>query len=703
MKNLGNNPPYFYRFAAFFFPCSIILLLLAGICLDQAHAQDSHLSQTDLFDLPLSELLGVEISSATKRPNQIRNIPASITIVSREEIETFGYVTLTDLLKNIPGLYLFDSTADIKVGSRGIEGGGIQFLVNGIPQHPSRQKVLTLPEISQLNIPVESIDQLEFIRGPMSVMYGNNALLGIINIVTNSTENMDGETGGRISTSYGNNGRQRLFGRFQHSFDDGFLVFNGGRYATDGLDSNYSDMMTLEQQTTLDPAMNTSLEGHAEHEHNSLELSAAYKGFQADIRYSYMDYGLFTLTPGYLDGSNTKLTTWNSALTFNHSFSDRLSFKATGIYSDETYDGYDVIFATRLPNGTHLPIDGTFDQSSRRKDLELNLLYDPFVGLETMFGYRYRNINDVGQQLRLFPITWSDLKLKSFVQHDFFGQVSYDATSDLRLIGGVRLVRLPDQYKTTGYLFGITNAGPYYVVAETEDRNQFDGQIAALYSLGEHHLLKATYGTAAQDVFDETVYQPETVITTELNYTYTNDTNMLSTSLFHNEIENLNRIFIQDGLFIEDNNGEWRNYGIELIGEHRFTPHLTLGASFVWNESEDKTRNDRPEHSPEYLFKTKVSYRHGSLTYAFNVFYVNGMNVDWEFLNNKSGENVDSYWDLGANIRYQHPTNGFFANLNGSNLLDTEIRYPGNSDTLDLTRNLIGPGLTITATLGWDF
>jgi outer membrane receptor for ferrienterochelin and colicin len=139
----------------------------------------------DLIDLPFQDALAVRIESAGKREEQIRDIPASVTLKTRDEIARYGWVSFEELLRSVPGFYVFSNTEDRFIGTRGAAFGGVQVLVNGIPQHPSLQKTLTGTEIAQLDIPVESIDGVEMIRGPMSVVYGNNAFQGVINVVSN--------------------------------------------------------------------------------------------------------------------------------------------------------------------------------------------------------------------------------------------------------------------------------------------------------------------------------------------------------------------------------------------------------------------------------------------------------------------------------------------------------------------------------------
>jgi outer membrane receptor for ferrienterochelin and colicin len=84
-----------------------------------------------LLDLPFEDLLQVEIRSAGKRAEQLRDIPASVSIVTREDIARYGWQTPAAVLRNVPGLFVLDNTEERFIGTRGAVGGGAQFLVNG--------------------------------------------------------------------------------------------------------------------------------------------------------------------------------------------------------------------------------------------------------------------------------------------------------------------------------------------------------------------------------------------------------------------------------------------------------------------------------------------------------------------------------------------------------------------------------------------
>lgn len=644
----------------------------------------------------------MEIRSAGKRDEQIRDIPASVTIVTREEIARYGYVTFEDLLRNVPGFYLLDNIEDRFIGTRGVVGGGVQILVNGIPQHPSLQKTLTATEIARLDIPVESIDRVEVIRGPMSVIYGNNAFQGVINVVTNEID----RSAGRASVSLGSADSGRLYGRAGVVLDDGFVVLNAGGYQTRGLDSAYADMMSPEQLAPLSPAMHNDMDGDMEQQVASLDLSAAWGGWQGNFRYNRRDYGIYAFTPAFADGNRIRLETLHASIGYAHRFSEDLGLKINGIYSTENYDAYQFDFV--VPD-----IGGYQHQDSRRGELELNLHWRPSARLDAVFGYRLLHIDRVENRAYVPSLVDAWIHLDPITTHDLFAQASWRVAGPLRLIGGVRFGFLPDEIHSDARRGVGTSARRE--AASIEDDRPINGQLALLWTPMPDQVWKLAWGTASQDSDQFNLPEAEEIETLEANYTLTRSRWTLSAGVFQNRLSQLTRtiqrIDPETGLYVsvDDNSGRWRTWGLELIAEGRPLPELDLSASLTWQDIDDRRSGIDPGYSPALLGKLKASWSRGPMTYAAYAHYVAAMKADWDFVVGNEegvveriGEKVPGYWNLGLNLRWDPKGAGPYANLNVSNLLDAEIRYPANELT-DFARGLIGPGRVITATVGWEF
>ncbi len=552
----------------------------------------------DLLNLPFEDLLQVEIRSAGKREEQIRDIPASVTILTREEIARYGWVTFEELLRNVPGFFILDTIDERLIGSRGTVGGGVQLLVNGVPQHQTRQKALTIPEIAQMNIPVESIDRIEVIRGPMSVIYGNNAFLGVINVVTNQI----GRSGPRVSASYGSRGSGRLFARLGTEGDRGFVVLNAGGYRTDGLDADYADMMGPDQLAGLVPGMHSSLDGDVPQRDVSLDLSAGWGEWTADLRYTEKDYGVYLFTPSFDDGNQARLTTWHAALGWEHAIADNLGLRASAVVSEERVNLYEIDFISPA-------IDGGQQMHYRRWDLELDLVWDPQPNLNLLAGYRFRRVDDVENAAAIPPLADQTNRVGAFATHDLFAELAWKPVDRLRFVGGVRLSRLPSAYSYTSdnFLTGIRTDEEIAV----DDRNLLTGRVAALWSLDGQQVVKLIWGTAAQDNDQIQFPEPERIETTELVYVQTRPGWTLSGSLFRNQTSNIVRTIQRvdsangDYQVVDDNSGEWTTNGVELIGELRPLPGLNLSASATWQHTEDRKTGIDPGYSPALLAKAQ--------------------------------------------------------------------------------------------------
>ena len=167
------------------FVMSVCLALVAAASLSAQTADPR-----DLTVLTLEELMELKIevvSSASKFAQEVTSAPASISIVTGEEIRRFGHRTLKDVLDSIRGLYTTDDRNYSYAGVRGFARPGdyntrVLLLIDG---HRVNDPLYDMARIGEdLLLDVESIDRVEFIRGPGSSLYGTNAFFGVINVIT---------------------------------------------------------------------------------------------------------------------------------------------------------------------------------------------------------------------------------------------------------------------------------------------------------------------------------------------------------------------------------------------------------------------------------------------------------------------------------------------------------------------------------------
>lgn len=136
------------------------------------------------------------VVTATGFEQKIQDAPASISVITKQQIEDKAYRDVTDALKDVPGVVVTGGEQQRYQYSR--DGFAIHaLLVNG--KRISTRG--TRPNSDNSGIeqgwlpPLESIERIEVIRGPMSSLYGSDAMGGVINVITKKVSNTKARTG----------------------------------------------------------------------------------------------------------------------------------------------------------------------------------------------------------------------------------------------------------------------------------------------------------------------------------------------------------------------------------------------------------------------------------------------------------------------------------------------------------------------------
>ena len=166
------------------------LLLTLGVSALQAQPQGSRLTA-----MSLEQLLDVTIVGASKYEQKQSEVAAAVSVITRDEIKTFGWRTLAEALSSLPGVH---STYDRQYTYLGTRGFGLPGDLN--------TRVLVTINGNRINDPVydqapagrefpldmDLIERIEFIPGPGGAVYGQNAMLGVVNVITRSGASVNG-------------------------------------------------------------------------------------------------------------------------------------------------------------------------------------------------------------------------------------------------------------------------------------------------------------------------------------------------------------------------------------------------------------------------------------------------------------------------------------------------------------------------------
>lgn len=130
------------------------------------------------------------MSATAGSEKNVVDAPASVSVISKEELEQKPYRDLGEAIKEIPGVSVEGTSNKLganAISIRGMPAGYTLFLIDGLRQNPSGDVATANLGVGVYNTfmpPLSAIERIEVIRGPMSTLYGSDALGGVINVVT---------------------------------------------------------------------------------------------------------------------------------------------------------------------------------------------------------------------------------------------------------------------------------------------------------------------------------------------------------------------------------------------------------------------------------------------------------------------------------------------------------------------------------------
>lgn len=174
----------------------ISTLLLIGIMTlpDKILAQTGPLpSSKELKKLTIEELMNIEVTSVSKKPEKLGGVASAIQVITQEDIHSSGAKTLTEALRLAPNLQVAQvNSSQWAISARGFNN----VLANKLLVLIDGRSVYT-PLYAGVfwdvqNLLLEDVDHIEVISGPGGTLWGANAVNGVINIITKSTKDTKG-------------------------------------------------------------------------------------------------------------------------------------------------------------------------------------------------------------------------------------------------------------------------------------------------------------------------------------------------------------------------------------------------------------------------------------------------------------------------------------------------------------------------------
>lgn len=652
-----------------------LLLAPAALCVLLARpgfAQRSETpSPTSLAEMSLEQLMEVRIEkvfSASKYEQKVTRAPASVTIVSADEIAAFGHRTVADALRSVRGVYVSNDSNYSYLGMRGFLRPGDYnmrslVLVDG---HRMNDNVYDAAYFGRENtIAAESIERIEIIRGPSSSIYGSSAFFGVINIVTKRGRDLEGGELSAEAGSFGTRSGRLSYGqRFANGWE---YYFAASDFRSDGRARIY--------YPEFDPARSTDPRaGNGGVAENSDSESAR----QIFARVGYHDVevsGLFVTrekvvpTASFLGAFNTaheKTVDHRAYLDahFTHEFREGLSLSARGYYDSYSYQG-------------DYPADWAAPGDPPDIILNKDYTFGEWVGAEAQLNATFFGRHTI--------VTGVELRDNLHQQ-----QVNYDLTEP-------RTYSVDEDHATHTYgafvqgEFALApawllNAGLRYDAYPDGFGHTWNPRFGLIYTLRPQTTIKLLHGRAfrAPNAYERFYYyhlrptspNPESIHTTELavEHYFNRDYHATVSAYEYHISDFISQLPLPDGHFYFGNSGMAKAMGLELEAEAHLQSGWRARASYARQRTEEANGTELT-NSPRDLAKLGliVPLAHERVTAGLELQYEGSVRT-------LSGGRASSFTLGNLTITARRLAPGLDLSASVYNLFDARYGYPGAED-----------------------
>ncbi len=713
-------------------------------------AQDETLSnEAALLDMDLESLLNMEVTTAGKKAEKLSEVPASMVVITKEEIQALGYINLVEVIENIPGIYSLGSsntgTSATNFGVRGFSTNGnfssVMVLVNGVNQMNDLDNSYN---IDAMNIPLNAINRIEIVRGPIAIIYGSTAFLGAINIITND---FDEDESNEVFVNAGSLGTYGAGGYASINQGDFKVKAMVSYRSSEGQTFDYSSITSDEEQLYfLQNANRENTSGQLSSDNQFIGVNARYKDFAIDLSSRYFRNGTIGFLPGLGDeGLETTLDQIFMRAGYNPQVTDKLDLHIR--YSTSRYNLNSNNFQVIGPRANSYINTHTTNHELEFLSNYNNEKWDFTVGLSYRLVNKLDRMTDLTAPFIEFSRTRTELK-SPYATKSAFAQINIKPSTWLHITAGTRIEHT-DDIESYYYREGVdtiyvpVDGFPVPVPYNSTEQFNYEGgiyqgglafipRIALILKANENHIVKLMYGNSKKraaygESAPVSITEPfrlglANMNTYELNYIANIPQIKASSnvSIFYNQMSSLPvssieiiNIQTQDVTQKTTNDGIINTIGAEFNFKIRPTDKLNfdLSLSYQSNTHAAEGMEDiEASFTPELLGYLKASYKiHDKVVVGLKGRYVGEMLSEFVVNDNPAiigayvGDEIPAYFLLDANIEVSNIYKGLGCALYVANIFDSEVRYPTNSSSSWVDKGLLGFGRRFNAIIFYRF
>jgi len=585
--------------------CASSLLISTSVLAETKAKGDRPIS---LFDMPLAEVLEMDVSTASKLTSRADLAPGNLTVVTQDQIRRYGYRTVGEALERVVGFQQSDLGFTSTVAFRGLTPQGftsnarILFLIDGLRYNERAYDTALVNETFPLDI--ESIDRIEVLKGAGSAVWGTNAMYAVVNVISKDAASAKNK---KIMGEVASHSRRKGYASYGDESESGFKYFTS--VSATKLDGSISAFYpALNDPSTA----NGIADGPYEREAYRTSARIAYEGFYTNFLHSADTTDInsdvdFRLGDGGSSDFRQEPTRVEAGYKLNLWEEQKAELLLRAYYSNDYYRG---LFT--FPSGDEIGSTSydRYRNQLRTRGAELrysqNILENVkgLAGVELSRVYQARFTNEF-QQIDptgdLVPDSTS-----GYVQNlpqstsSYFFDVMYAPIEEMNIFLGGRFEKPSDL---------STAFGPRASVVV----NPVKGTIfKLLYSqgfrnpnLGESFI----YQPAPQRLDPEKLNFYEFLVEQRFE-----DWLSVTASVFYNDLkDSLGEAFVEDGNIYYTNYKGFTSKGVELEARARLEKGMQGYAHFTHTDARNKDTLTDLENTPAYLARLGLSFDVGEV------------------------------------------------------------------------------------------
>lgn len=537
------------------------------------------------------------VVTATKTENDLATAPASMSVITSDEIMSQPNTNLNDIVKQavgVEGMKDGGRGGREMISIRGMDSGYTMIMING-RKLSSSNAIVRGNDFDLSTIPQDNIERIEIIRGPMSALYGSEALGGVINVITKLPDNewrssLSGDYSRPTGTNHGG-GEYRIGLNTGGALvdDELFLNLSVSKTDRDAWTPYSADSSVDYDRTTV-----TALE-----DLNDISLSGGLNwlvnnNHTLDFDFTYSDEKRKAVNESSIETVNSDQHVKRNSIAITHG--GDFNWGETQL----RYSREDVEFG-----------DMDYDLSQRDWITEINNVVDGSVSTDIK-NHRLTFGGDIRHTSLDNTRDLVDSGKASLSQQALFIQDEWAMAEDWTLTFGTRM----DHHENFGYEFSPRA----YLVNTVTDNLTVKGGIGqafkapSMLQMSEEYIFASCRSTCYMQGNPD--LKPETSTSYELSANYQETNWMVEATAYRNDVDNLierdldNQVGEHNGLpvYTYHNVNKARINGVELGGRIALTKTVLVKGDYAFTDAKDKTTGELLTNRPRQTVSARLDW-----------------------------------------------------------------------------------------------